>query len=71
MSKLIIKDLEFDQTELSNVSQIQGQGNLNGIVWDSLFDFAWEHNRRDGWAIGDLTAWGLGIGEIIIPTFNV
>ncbi|WP_107669139.1 hypothetical protein [Cyanothece sp. BG0011] len=70
MSKLIIKDLEFQQTELPHSRQIEGQGNLNGIKWDSLFDFDWAHNRRDGWAVGDVTAWGLAIGEIIIPTFN-
>ncbi|ACK71904.1 hypothetical protein PCC7424_3512 [Gloeothece citriformis PCC 7424] len=65
-SHLKITDLDFCETQLLNQQQVKGQGNLNGVAWDGFFDFDWAHNRRNGFAIGNITGFALAIGPVTL-----
>lgn len=70
MSKLAIHDLDFCQTELPSEQVRGGEDSARGAWdWDFTFDFDFDDDGISGWSVGNLSAWGLAIGPVVIsPT---
>lgn len=68
MNPLVIKDLDFCQTEFSEQKQIRGSGNLNNVKWKGIFDFSFSHNRISSFSVGSIAAFAIAIGPVIIFT---
>ncbi|MCU0533827.1 MAG: hypothetical protein MUD14_08020 [Hydrococcus sp. Prado102] len=70
MSKLVIHDLDFCQTELPNSEQVRGgdDSTRGAWDWDFTFDFDFDDDGISGWSVGNLSAWGLAIGPVIISS---
>lgn len=66
MNRLTINDLDFCQSELPDLEQVQGSGTLNNVAWKGAFAFGFSHNRISSFSVGAVTAFAIAIGPLVV-----
>ncbi|MEM8778170.1 MAG: hypothetical protein AAGF26_04715 [Cyanobacteria bacterium P01_G01_bin.49] len=68
MNHLVIEDLDFYQSELPTLEQVEGRGNIIKFDWDGFFDQSFQSDLISSYALGFLSAYGIAIGPKIISS---